>query len=209
MSADTISPISFAVLVEGGEVVFQLVVDGALARNFGEEEFALVPDALGVDVLEGGGVFEHPVRVHARLVRKGVHAHIRLVGGMAAFAVSARVIARSYIVLEAVGRDALVAALELQIADDRAEVRVAAPLAEAEKGALHLLRARLHRRDRIGHGEPAVVVAVDGDGDPGEALHDRFRDGIRLVGEDAAVRVAQAQRHGARSVRALSRARIA
>ena len=191
------------VLVEGGEVVFQFVVDGALARDLGQQKLALVADAFGVDVLEGGGIFEHAVRVHPRLMGKGVHPHIRLVGrdgGVGGLGEGHRAAVHLF---EAVGRDALVAALELQVADDRAEVRVAAPLAEAEQRPLHLFGARLHRRDRIRHGEPAVVVAVDGDGDPGEALHDRFRDGIRLVGEDAAVGVAQAEGHGARLRRAL------
>ena len=49
--------------------------------NVRKQEFALVADAFGVYVLEGGGIFEHAVRVHARLVREGVHADVGLLRG--------------------------------------------------------------------------------------------------------------------------------
>ena len=125
---------------------------------------------------------------------------------MAALAVSAIVHRAAVHLFELFGRDALVAALELQVADDRAKVRVAAPLAEPEQRALHLPRARRHRRDGVGDGEAAVVVAVDGDDDVREALANGARDALRLVGEDAAVGVAQTQRVRARLRRALERA---
>jgi hypothetical protein len=59
------------------------------------------------------------------------------------------------------GGDAVVAALQLEDRDDRDEVRVAAALAEAVDGALHLHAAGLDARDGVGDRELAVVVAVD------------------------------------------------
>src|SRR5690242_21173878 len=43
--------------------------------------------------------------------------------------------------------------LDAQVGDDAAEVGVAAALTDAVDGALHHVRARLHRRQGVGHGE--------------------------------------------------------
>ena len=187
-----------AVFVEGREIALQLIVDGALAGNFRKQKLALVADDGGVDVFEGRGIFQHPVGVHARLVGKGVHADVGLVvghGGVGRFGDGHGAAVH---VFQVFGLDAFVPALELQIADDGGEVGVAAPLAEAQKGALHLLCARLHRLDGVRHRQPAVVVAVDGDDDVGEALAHGAGDAVRFVREDAAVGIAQAQAVGAR-----------
>ena len=156
-------------------------------------------------MLEGGGIFEHSVRMHARFVRKCAHAHIRLVFGDRRVR---RVCDRHGALVnicEFFGRNALVSALQLQVADDGGKIRIAAPLAEAEKRALDLPRARFYRFYGVGNGEPAVVVAVDRHDRIGEAVRHRFGDGVRLVGEYAAVRVAKAQAVRARFVRLFKR----
>ena len=58
-------------------------------------------------------------------------------------------------------RQAVLAQLEFQVGDDRAQVGVAAAFAEAVDRALHLDGAFAHGRQRVGHGAFAVVVGVD------------------------------------------------
>ena len=72
-------------------------------------------------------------------------------------------------VASASGGTQLVAELELQVGDDRAEVGVAAALAEAVDGALHLHRARLDAGERVRDRELGVVVAVDAERRPATA----------------------------------------
>src|SRR5271167_163215 len=63
--------------------------------------------------------------------------------------------------LELRGRHAMVAELELEVRDDRDEVRVAASLAETVDGALHLRRARLYTGKRVGDRDFRIVVTVN------------------------------------------------
>jgi hypothetical protein len=65
--------------------------------------------------------------------------------------------------LHVFGRHALDAHLHLQVGDDRNQVAVAAALAKAVDGALHLRSAILHRNERVRHTHFAVVVRVDAD----------------------------------------------
>jgi hypothetical protein len=89
---------------------------------------------------------------------------------------------------------AAVAELELKVRDDGAQVGVAAALAEAVHGALHLHGAGLDARQRVGHAEPGVVVTVDAEIGAGRERGDHaFTD---LLGQRAAARVAQAQQIG-------------
>ena len=84
----------------------------------------------------------------------------------------------------------MVAELELQVGDDRNEVRVAASLAKAVDGALHLRRARLHTGQRVGDGDFGVVVAMNSD----RAIHRRARRrhrGLDFMRQASAVGVAQ------------------
>ena len=141
--------------------------------------------------------------MHSRLVRKSVHSHVRLIFGdrhIRRFGDGHRALVYVFQVFRG---DALISALELQVADHRREIGVAAPFSEAEEGALDLPRARFDRLDGIGHGQPAVVVAVDRHDRTGEGLGYFLRDRIRFVGEDAPVRVAKAKAVCARLERAL------
>src|SRR5205823_2046547 len=96
------------------------------------------------------------------------------------------------------GRQAVVAALQLQHRDHRDEVRVAAPLAEAVDRALDLDAPVVDRFDRVGDRQLAVVVAVDG-----ERRRPQDRPGGVDAGPDArrngaAPRVAEADEVDAR-----------
>ncbi len=94
--------------------------------------------------------------------------------------------------LDATLRQALVAELELQVRDDRREVRVAGALAEAVERSLHMAGAGLDGRHRVGHGATGVVVAVDADdrvvADVGLDVGD---DSTDLTRQRSAVGVAQ------------------
>ena len=73
---------------------------------------------------------------------------------------------------------ALVAELQLQVRDDRDEVRVAAALAVAVHRALHVRRAGRDRGERVRDAAAGVVVAVDPDPHAGprdDATTDRHR----------------------------------
>ena len=55
-------------------------LDGALARELGDDHLALVADQLGVHVLEGARVGLDAGDVHPALVGEGVAADVGLVG---------------------------------------------------------------------------------------------------------------------------------
>ena len=92
----------------------------------------------------------------------------------------------------------VVAHLELERRDDADEVGVAAALAVAVDGALHVARAGVDRHEAAGDGAVAVVVRVHADDDVGQGrrdLADHVRDERRQAGP---VGVAQADDRGAR-----------
>ena len=96
--------------------------------------------------------------------------------------------------LEAAG----VGLLEEQRRDQRHEVGVAAALAEAVERALDLPRAGVDGGERVGDGVAGVVVGVDAEAVAGDAgLDDGAGDGADLVGQRAAVGVAEDDPAGA------------
>ncbi len=58
-------------------------------------------------------------------------------------------------------RDTLVPHLQLDVGDDGAEVRVAAPLAHAVDGPLDVVAPLLDGSQGVSHGQLRVIVAVD------------------------------------------------
>ena len=113
----------------------------------------------------------------------------------------------------AAGRDELGRRLEREVGEDRDHVRVAAPLAVAVDRGLDVADAGLDRRDRVRDRELGVVVGVDAPDDvrrAGVALEraaDVAQDPHQLVGQRAAVRVAQDERPGAGLARGPQRGR--
>ena len=92
------------------------------------------------------------------------------------------------------GASTLDAHLQLEVGDDRDEVRVAGALADAVDRALHLRRAGLDRDERVGDGAAAVVVPVDAERDVRQRLAHLGDDRRDLRRQRAAVGVAQHER---------------
>ena len=143
----------------------QRVGEGVAAGVLAEDDLAAgLADAPCVDDLVGRALGQHAVLVDARLVGERVATHDRLV------------------VLDRVAgepRDQPAGAGELLSAHTRLEPRelvgtgldrhhdfleggVAGPLAQSVDAHLDLPRPRLHARQRVGHRQPEVVVAVGG-----------------------------------------------
>ena len=107
--------------------------------------------------------------MHSRFVRKGIHAHVRLVGGDG-HVCGIRNRRRALVnVFQLIGGDALVSALscKLQMMVERLALPHRSP--NPRERPLNLFRPRLHRGDGIGDRQSAVVVAVDGDNGVGKA----------------------------------------
>ena len=108
---------------------------------------------------------------------------------------------------QAARRDRLVLRLELQVGQDADQVGVAAALAVAVDRALDVADAVGDRRQRVGHRQLRVVVAVDAPDhlaapparpSAARAADRRPHDRDQLVGQRAAVGVAQDERPRAR-----------
>ena len=106
--------------------------------------------------------------------------------------------------LELLRTDRRVPQLQLQIPNDRHDVRVAAALAIAVDAALHVRTSGFHRGDGIGHGDLAIVVRMDADHavEPFANFRYHLDDTMRQI---AAVSVAQAQHVGAGLFRGFER----
>ena len=81
--------------------------------------------------------------------------------------------------------------LGLEAGDQRGEIAVAGPLPVAVDRPLHLHRARAHGGQRVRHPEPAIVVRVDAERGRREVGGGGAKDRLDLVGQAAAVRVAE------------------
>ena len=101
--------------------------------------------------------------------------------------------------------DDLHAHLELQVGDQRAEVRVAGALAVAVDAALHLDRTGADRGERRRDGAPGVVVTVNA-GDAAESRGDVADHDLDAIGKRAAVGVAERDPLGAGADRRLEAA---
>ena len=168
---------------------------GAASGDFRHQHAPAVADHLRIDVFIGRRVLDHRIDMHAALVREGIAADVgrllvvRHIGDLAH-----RARHRSQL-LQALRGNAAVAELQLQVGNDRAKIGIAAALADAIDGALHLGGSRRHRHDRVGHGHFAVVMAMYPDGHR-EAPLDRARDFGNVARESAAIRIAQAKAVG-------------
>src|SRR5207237_1450343 len=99
-----------------------------------------------------------------------------------------------------VGREDVVAELELQRGDERNEIQVAAALAVAVDGSLHMAAPGAHRRQGVRHGQAAVVVGVNAEGsaEPGADVPYAL---LYDIGELPAVAIAQDEAVRARTGR--------
>ena len=152
-----------------------------------------VAHGFGQDMLVRLRVLEHRVDVDAAFVRKSAFAHVRLVVLDDEIRDLADVMRRFGQVLQVGRLDAVEAHLELEIRDERDQIRVAATLAETVDRPLHVPRAGLDCRQRIGDAGARIVVGVDA-----QRRVDQTRDFARDAGDfgrqRAAVGVAQHER---------------
>src|SRR5581483_10219247 len=192
----------FVLVIKIDAVFFRLVNNIAAAGQVRDEHALAVADELGIDVLIGLAVLENARDVHAALVRERAVAHVRLMLVGAQIRQLVEEMRRVAQLLELLVLDAVLAHLELEIGNDRAEIQVAATLADAVDRPLHLARAHLDRRERIGDRELAVVVAVDAER---RRDHSRERRDSRanLARQPAAVGVAEHDPVGAAVLRGL------
>ena len=172
------------------------------AAELAHDEPHNVADDARIDVLIGPIRLRNGRAVDAALVRERRPADVRLVvvGGDVH---DLRDVARQFRELgELARRHGLERGLELEVREDAHQVRVAASLAVAVDRALDVANAVRHRRERVGHRQLRVVVAVDAPyharrGVAVERLAGRPQDRDQFVGQRAAVGVAECQRRSA------------
>ena len=80
--------------------------------------------------------------------------------------------------------------LQLEVGDDGEQVGIAHAFAEPVHRALHLGYAGAHSGKRVRHSAARIVVAMDAQLLAGQLARDRGHDGIHLVRQRAAVRLA-------------------
>lgn len=80
--------------------------------------------------------------------------------------------------------------LQLEIGDDGEQVGIAHAFAEPVHRALHLSCAGTHSGKRVRHSAARIVVAVNAQLLAGQLARDRGHDGLHLVRQRAAVRLA-------------------
>ena len=131
------------------------------AREFADEHLPRIAHQFRADVLVGLRVALDGAHMHAALVREGRGPHewlprrpqyAQLLPDLAGDAGEPG---------KGAFRQALVAHLELQIGEDGGQVNIAAALAYAVDGAVHLNHALLYGAECIGDCQAAVVVHMD------------------------------------------------
>ena len=181
------------ILVEIGIELLYLLEHRRLAGHFRKQEAPAVADGFGVDMLERFAEFQDAVRVHPRLVRKRAAPDERHIPVQSYIGYRRYFYRRRSQIFEILLRDALIVGLYLQIWDYRSKLRVSAALAEADKCALHLLRARSYRHECARARHVRIVVGVDSYIGTGESFYNLAGDFFNIIGERAAVRVAERQ----------------
>ncbi len=168
-----------------------LELHGGPAGEVGHQEAGAVADPCGVDVLVGVRATRDGRGVQPRLVGERRRAHVGLgVVGRQVHQLGDVVADLGEPFHPSLGQGAD-AQLQRQVGDAHHQVGVAGALAVAVDGALQLRRAAEHRGDRVGDRAARVVLGVDADLHTREVGYDVGHDGLHLVGQRAAVGVAQ------------------
>ncbi len=177
--------------------------EGMAARELAQDQLAFTqPDHLRPHDLVGLVVLQDPVLVDAGLMREGIVPDDRLVGldhdaGQRAHQTGdlgdlRRVHARLRLVE---------VPADLQRHHDLFQRGVARALPDAVHGAFDLVRPVRDRRQRVGHRQPQVVVAVDADARPVDGLHVMLDGGDQppeLIRDGEPDRVRDVDRRGTR-----------
>ncbi len=171
--------------------------DAADSGQLADQDPPAVAHQRRVHVFVGLDVAADGVDVHAALVGEGRRADERLV--LAEVEVGHLVDEPADLrqVLQRALTETTVAVLEDQVGDDARQVGVAAPLADAVDRALDVAGARLHGRQRVGHAQAAVVVAVDAERHVAQRRSHGLDALSDLFGQSPAVGIAQDQPGGA------------
>ena len=140
-------------------------------------------------MLVAAGELLHGVDVDAALVRERRRADERRAGIVRA--VRQFVDEKRHLRQGGEVRDDFQAHLGLQTGDERGEVAVARAFAVAVDRALHLHRPGAHGGQRVGDAEAAVVVRVDAQRGGGKVGRRGAEDRFDLVGQAAAVGIAE------------------
>ena len=151
----------------------------ALHRDLGVRDQIERSGNSRIDVFEGRRVGTDAGDVHSALVGKGVAPDVGLVGVGREVQQLIDEVRRLSEPAQLLIAETLVAELQLQVGDDRDQVRVAGALAVAVDRALDLARADLDRRERVCDTTFEVVVAVNADAD---AVSERRQGGGRRRG---------------------------
>ena len=181
------------ILVEIGIELLYLLEHRRLAGHFRKQEAPAVADGFGVDMLERFAEFQDAVRVHPRLVRKRAAPDERHIPVQSYIGYRRYFYRRRSQIFEILLRDALIVGFYLQIGDYRSKLRVSAPLAEADKCALHLLGARSDRHECARARHVRIVVGVDSYIGTGESFYNLAGNFFYVIRERAAVCVAQSK----------------
>ena len=181
------------ILVEIGIELLYLLEHRRLAGHFRKQEAPAVADGFGVDMLERFAEFQDAVRVHSRFMGECAAPDKRHIPVQSYIGYRRYFYRRRSQIFEILLRDTLVIGLYLQIRDYRSQARVSAALAEADKCALHLLRARSDRHECARARHVRIVVGVDSYICTRKGFYNIAGDFFNIIGERAAVCVAQSK----------------
>ena len=181
------------ILVEIGIELLYLLEHRRLTGHFRKQESPAVADRFGVDMLERFAEFQNTVGVHSSFMSKCAAPDKRHIPVQSYIRYRRYFYRRRGQIFEILLRDTLIVGFYLQIGDYRSELRVSAPLAEADKRALYLLRARSDRHECARARHVRIVVGVDSYICTRKGFYDLAGDFFNIIGERAAVRVAKRQ----------------
>ena len=163
---------------------------GGPAGQLRHQDSSLVAQQRGIDVLVRGGVFLHGIDVEPAFVRERVGAHKGLALAPVHIGQLVHVSRQLRQPVEPFPVETCIAGLQHEVGYHRAEVRVAAPFAQAVDRALHVRHAMLDCYERVARSEVAVVVSVDAK-PSGRHLPGRVDRGRDFAGQRPSVGVAE------------------
>mmetsp|Transcript_91823 Transcript_91823/g.159271 ORF Transcript_91823/g.159271 Transcript_91823/m.159271 type:complete len:482 (+) Transcript_91823:932-2377(+) len=148
-------------LVQATELLAKEGVHIAVPRQLTHEDAPLVAHKVGVNVLIAVRDLRHGMDVHATLVGEGCRPHEGLPGVGDCVGQLVQCLAEGCQLGNSIFRKTVVAHLQPKVADDRRQIHISTPFAEAIDRPLHLIAASLDGRQCVGHCQSPVIVDVD------------------------------------------------
>ena len=185
--------------IVGGDVDADFVKTGAhvgTPRLVGDQDVAAVAHRFRRNVLVGARILGHGRAVEPALVGEGGIADVGRMGVGGAVEALVEQTRNTGELAEAVYADTcLIGVGELGLEQERGnqgdKVGVAATFAEAVERALDLAHTGAHRSKTVGDGVLGIVLGVNAELVAGDMGHDLADDALDLVGQRAAVGIAQ------------------